>query len=121
MIGDANGHTDKEGTISIGNPFLQIITKALDKLGEIAGHWGIMLDNEHYYGNYKIGNISELEYDLLCLVSGYNYNEDEANEFFEKHKFEKTDENKNYLQEFDGLLIADTEYSFLVYNGYKLK
>jgi hypothetical protein len=29
MIGDANGHTDEEATISLDNPFLKIITGAL--------------------------------------------------------------------------------------------
>lgn len=121
MIGDAHGHTDEEAVISINNPFLKPITEALDKLGEIDGHWGTMLDEEHYEGNNKIGNINDFEYELLCLVSGYSYGEDEANDFFQKYGYETSEQIHDYLQEFEGLLISDTEYSFLVYEGYKLK
>lgn len=121
MIGDDDGHTDEEAIISINNPFLKIITEALDKLGEIEGNWGIMLDKEHYEGNKKIGNINDLEYELLCLTSVYSYDKDVADEFFKKYKFDNSQENHDYLQEFEGLLISDTEYSFLVFEGYKLK
>ena len=121
MIGDADGHTDEEAVISINNPFLKPITEALDKLGEIEGHWGTMLDDEHYEGNRKTGNINDFEYELLSLVTGYNYDEDTANDFFKKYGYEETEQNHDYLAEFEGLLISDTEYSFLVYEGYKLK
>lgn len=121
MIGDADGHTDEEAVISINNPFLKPITEALDKLGEIEGHWGTMLDEEHYHGNKKIGNINDFEYELLCLVTGYSYDEDDANVFLKKYGYEQSEQNHDYLQEFEGLFISDTEYSFLVYKDYKLK
>ncbi|MEK6828789.1 MAG: hypothetical protein AABY15_01595 [Nanoarchaeota archaeon] len=121
MIGDADGHTDEEAIISVNNPFLKIITNALDKLEICEGSWGLQLNDEDYFKNYESKNISKLECDLLCLVSGYSYDEDTANEFFEENNFEKTEENHDYIQEFEGLFIDDTEYSFLVYQGYKLK
>ena len=121
MIGDADGHTDEEAIISINNPFLKPLTEALDKLGGLEGNWGIMLDEEHYAGNRKIGNINDFEYELLLLVTGYNYEEDTANDFLKKYGYDESEKNHDYLQEFDGLLIADTEYSFLVYEYYKLK
>ena len=121
MIGDANGKTSEEAVISINNPFLKPLTEALDKLGEIEGHWGTMLDEKHYDGNRKIGNINDFEYELLSLVTGYAYEEDAANDFFKKYGYDESEQNHNYLQEFEGLLISDTEYSFLVYEGYKLK
>jgi hypothetical protein len=121
MIGDADGHTDEEAVISINNPFLKPLTETLDKLGEIEGHWGIMFDEEHYDGNRKIGNINDFEYELLSLVTGYDYDEDTANDFLKKYGYDESEQNHDYLQEFEGLLISDTEYSFLVYENYKLK
>jgi len=121
MIGDADGHTDEEAVISLSNPFLKHITKALGSLGDIEGYWGVALNKEHYDGNKKIGNINEFEYDLLCLLSDYNYNKDTANEFLEKYEYEQSEQNHDYLREFDGLLISDTEYSFLTFEDYKLK
>ena len=121
MIGDADGHTDEEAVISINNPFLKPLTETLDKLGKIEGHWGIMFDEEHYDGNRKIGNINDFEYELLSLVTGYDYDEDTANDFLKKYGYDESEQNHDYLQEFEGLLISDTEYSFLVYENYKLK
>ena len=121
MIGDADGYTDEEAIISINNPFLKPLTETLDKLGKIEGHWGTMLDKEHYDGNREIGNINDFEYELLSLVTGYDYEEDTANEFLNKYGYDESEQNHDYLQEFKGLLISDTEYSFLVYENYKLK
>ncbi len=121
MIGDANGYTKEEATINIYNPFVTIITEALDKLQIPEGSWGLALNGEAYLDNYENNNISELQYDLLCLVSNYSYEEDTAIEFFEKHNFKNIKENHDYLEEFEGLLIDDTEYSFLVFEDYTLK
>lgn len=121
MIGDANGHTDTEATLSLNNPFVHIVTDALDKLKVPKGSWGLVLNDEAYYENYKKKNISKLEHDLLCLVSGYSYDEDTANNFFKEHKFENTEENHNFLCEFEGLFIEEASYSFLVYEDYTLK
>ena len=121
MIGDADGHTDEEAVISINNPFLKPLTETLDKLGKIERYWGIMFDEEHYDGNRKIGNINDFEYELLSLVTGYDYDEDTANDFLKKYGYDESEQNHDYLQEFEGLLISDTEYSFLVYENYKLK
>ena len=121
MIGDDKGHTYEEAVISVNNPFLKPITEALDKLGEIEGHWATMLDEEHYSGNKKIGNINDFEYELLCLVSDlYDY-ENTIDDFLKKYGYEQSEENHYYLQEFDGLFYSETDYSFLVYEKYKLK
>ena len=45
MIGDARGHTDEEVTISLENPFLKIITGALDKLCVLEGHCKCLLNS----------------------------------------------------------------------------
>ena len=120
MIGDADGHTDTTALISANNPFLQIITNALDKLLVCKGSWGIQLNKEDYTNNYNDKNISKLECDLLCLVSNYQIEEESVTNFCKEHNFDDNDTIFNYLDEFDGLLIEDAEYSFLVYQGYKL-
>lgn len=119
MIGDHKGYTINEANININNPFIKIIINALDKLKICDGSWGIQLKYDNYNCNYKNKNINKLDFDLLCLVS--DYTEDSAIEFFNEHNFENSNINHEYLQDFDGLLVADTEYSFLIYNGYKLK
>lgn len=115
-IGDCNGNTDRESVISINNPFLKPLIEALSKLDGS----GEVLDKGFYESIKKIGNINDFEYELLSLVTDYFYKED-ANAFFEKHGYSKSKKNHNYLQEIEGLLISDTEYSYLVYVGYELK
>lgn len=121
MIGDADGNTSKKGIISIDNPFLSIITNALNKIKPRARQWGILLEDETYLENYRNKNINELEYELLCLVS--NYNEDDTSEFFKKFGFDNVNSkiNDKFLSEFEGILISDAEYSYLSYEKYKLK
>ena len=36
---------------------------------------------KYYDGNRKIGNINDFEYELLSLVTGYDYDEDTANDY----------------------------------------
>lgn len=122
MIGDADGHTDEEATISVNNPFLPIVTKALDNLKVPDGSWGLRLSYEHYDKNFEAKNINELEYDILTLVTNYNYENDEhCDEILEKHNFESSGINIDFLYEFEGIFTDETEYSFLVYEKYKLK
>jgi len=120
MIGDADGHTDEKVNVSLDNPFLNIITGALDKLEVCNGYIGISLNIWEYGENYKKGNISKMEYDLLCLVSGYSYKREVAVNFLNEYGFEDSKMNHDYLNEFSGLMFDDTEYSFLTYKGYKL-
>ena len=121
MIGDADGNTEMKETINANNPFLSMVTAALDKLKVCKGSWGLQLNEEDYGGNLGDKNISQSEYDLLCLVSGYGCNDGEADEYLKENNFELTEENYDFLNEFEGLFIDDTSYSFLVYEGYNLK
>jgi len=121
MIGDADGNTEMKETIKANNPFLPMVTAALDKLKIVKGRWGMVLDEEFYQKNLIDGNISKSEYDLLSLVSGYGCDEEEADEYLKENGFEVTEENYDFLSEFEGLFIDDTAYSFLVYEGYNLK
>ena len=121
MIGDADGWFNKENTISINNPFLEIVTAALDKLEICEGSCGLQLNEEDYLGNFENNKINELEYDLLCLVSCYSLYDKTSDDFLQKHNFENTKENHQYLNEFVGLLIEENEWSYLVFEDYKLK
>jgi hypothetical protein len=121
MIGDADGDTDVRVKVSINNPFLKHITEALDKMEEPEKHWGLRLHIRNFKINYNKKNINELEFDLLCLVYNYSNNENDAIAFFKKHGFENSETNQKYLLEFEGLLIDECEYSFLIYKGYALK
>lgn len=121
MIGDADGYTSEQATISVNNPFVKLVSDALHKLENIEGHWGVMLDDEHYKGNRDAGNISEMEYKLLTLVTDGCYDEDMVDEFFDAYGYYKTEENYDYIMDFDGLLRSDAEYSYLVYEGHTLK
>lgn len=122
MIGDSDGDTYKEETISLNNPFLPIITTALDKLDICEGCWGLQLSIEDYTKNYNSKNISKLEYEILCITQGYGDCGDiDVEKFFEENNFENTEETHEFIDEFHGLFIDDTEYSFLIYEGYKLK
>ena len=126
MIGDVKGNTTTNATISVNNIFLPIVTNALDKLKIPKGYWGLSLSKEHYTKNYNKKNINKLEYNLLCLLSGC-YKEEYYKKFLKKHKFDISDVNINFLYEFEDLpdggniFVDDTEYSFLIYKGYKVK
>jgi hypothetical protein len=120
MIGDADGDTSEKANISLDNPFLEHLTGSLDKLETIPGHWGIMMDDKHLEGNLKKGTINQFECDLLSLIANY-CDEDSANEFLAKYNYEVSESHYEYLSEFEGLLRSEAPYSFLVYQGYKLK
>jgi hypothetical protein len=123
MIGDANGNTQMKETISAKNPFLPLVTDALDSLKNVKGRWGMVLDDEFYSQNLEDGNISQSQYDLLSLVSGSGFDEEDEDviDYLKENGFENNEENIDFLNEFQGLLVEDAEYSFLVYQGYKLK
>ena len=120
MIGDGNGNTNEERKISLDNQFLELITNALDKLRIKDGHWGIMLSEDRYEWNFEKKCISEKEYHLLSLVSDC-IEEENSMHFLSEHGFDLTETNLDYLQEFEGMFISETAYSFLVYQDYNLK
>jgi len=124
MIGDADGNTEKKETISANNPFLMLVSDALEKLEAPKGRWGISLDSDNTYNwNFKSKKINKLEYDLLSFVSGYGCDEEDKKviKFLKENGFEANEENFNFLNEFQGLFINETAYSFLTYEGHKLK
>ena len=119
MIGDADGYTSEEATLSIANPFTQMVNEALCKLKPIKGHWGISLQDSTFEFNYKEKNISKSEYDLLRLVN--EYDEDIVDEFFKENGFEDCEANHEFLTEFECLFRNETAYSYLTYQSHSLK
>lgn len=110
MIGDDHGKTSYKADVDPSNPILPIITSTLDKLVPLEGHWGIALNSETLEYNLKNGNISQVEHDVFMAAR----NDDD--ELAVKHGFESDD-----LADFCDIFYDDTEYSFLTYQGYKLK
>jgi hypothetical protein len=122
MIGDADGSAHEEVIISANNPFLKIVTGALDKLRGNDNYYTIALHEECYGQNNEAGNIDDLEHDLLCLLTSCDfYDEDVMSNFLQKYELENTEQTFWYLQEFEGLLTSSGEWHSLTYEGYKLK
>jgi hypothetical protein len=116
MIGDANGATSETAEISADNPFLERFCKILNKLKSPKGRWGIMLNYETIEANYKQKHITRDEANfMICMM---NENHEDYDEGLKDYL--KTEEEKNFAYEFTGICRADTEYSFLTYEGFEL-
>lgn len=120
MLGRSDNYTTNEATISITNPFLKTITNAIDKLIIPSDSCGLSLEREDYEYNYNLKNISKFEFDLLCLVSNC-YDEKLANDFIKEYEFDNIELTRGYLDEFVGLLESYSEFTFLIYDSYKIK
>lgn len=123
MIGDANGNTNEKVKLSVNNPFIEAYVTALNKLKPTKGHWGIILTTERLKEHFDEKQITKDEYKMLSFVFGRyddeDEDEDEEDEDSEKTS-EYTDEEKGFLYEFEEGVRADTEYSFLVFEGAEL-
>lgn len=120
MIGDSDGNTKEMATISLNNPFLSIIKSGLGKITPQKGYWGIGLKESTYGCNLKRGIISEMECDILTATLGYGFWEEDLRPILEKHGFESSEENIQYLYEFDGLFLNETSYSYLSFEQIKV-
>lgn len=118
MIGDGNGNTNEEVNISVNNPFLERFVTLLDKLEPCKGSWGVQLEDEDIYGNYKEGRITEDDYKFLGTLMFDGWEDEEAEEG-EEYKLEA--ENDDHTYEFFEGVRAEAEYSFLVFEGVTLK
>lgn len=112
MIGDADGETTAEAKLSVDNILIEPVCRALDKLDKTDGCWGICLSPEDMDNHFKEGQITEYECDLLQKVMDSDY----------RFVDETVDDTmpEEFLNEFENVLLKDTEYSFLVYQSYYL-
>ncbi len=120
--GDGKGCSTYEATINKSNPFLNILTHALDSLNISAEYPRCLLLSYKFLNiNFKNKIINDLEYDLLKLLSNCNYTKDSAIRFLKAHSFEIIETNFNYLKEFTKLLYERDKYSSLEFKGYELE
>lgn len=119
MIGDANGDTEEEVDVSLNNPFTERYVTALNKLHPIPGHWGVMLEENRLHAHLKEGDITQDEYIILQTVFSYGeYDPIDSEEFSEEdNPLILSEEDKDFLAEFEDGVRADAEYSFLVFQG----
>lgn len=117
MIGDANGYTSEEGTFPVEcADALERFCKILDKLQPLEGSWGVMLNEMD--SHFAEGQITQEDLDFWNLYVERDYDEDELDESaLETLELLGT---HSYGDGLGDLVRAETEYSFLVYQNYKL-
>lgn len=112
MIGDANGYTSYDETFSIKcGDVLEKFCKILDKLKPLNGTWGIVFDGglDRWF---QEGQITQEDLDFWERYVALDYNDEDLND----EEAELLEE----LGELNYLIRGETEYSFLVYQSYKL-
>jgi hypothetical protein len=114
MIGDANGYTDEEVTLSADNPFIERYVTILNKLSPTKGHWGVMLSRGRMLAHHEEGQITSEEYNFL-MRTAFEEDLDEEDELF------KTEQENEWANEFSDGVRAEAEYSFLVFEGVDLE
>ena len=111
MIGDADGETSETTTLSLNNPFIERYVTLLNSLKPTKGTWGLMLQKEDIKKCFKEKQISEDDYNFLCRMMF----QDKQSDFLVPINYE------SYAYEFYEGVRADTEYSFLVFEGCDLR
>ena len=116
MIGDANGSTTEETRISIDNPFVERYVTLLNKLKPVKGSWGVQLESSDIYGNFEEKRITKDDYNFLIrTMFGTEGEEDDGLE-----PYFTSDSDNKFADEFADGVRAETEYSFLVFEGVDL-
>lgn len=114
MVGDADGNERETMKISKENPYLERFYKLLTSLRPPKGHWGLGLEYEHLDKVVEEGQITEDDYDFLeGLMFPESFHVDEETYF-------NYDEDEYALEFYEGVR-SNTEYSFLTFEGFKLK
>lgn len=117
MIGDANGYTSEEGTFPVEcADALEHFCKILDKLEPLEGSWGIMLNEME--SHFSEGQITQEDLDFWNIFVERDYDEDELDQ--ESSDMLELLGTHSYGDGLGDLVTAETEYSFLVYQDYKL-
>ena len=123
-MGDGDGSTHEDCTISKSNPFLKDILTILDKLPKD----DFVFCYDDYKKYYIKGIFSKTEFQLMCIVSEkwdcYEDDFDESgvdyDDFYKNKGLENSNENSEYLWEFDRF-YEDYEYTSLTYNGHEIR
>lgn len=109
MIGDANGYTTEEETVSLDNPYVERYITLMNSLKPTKGKWGIILNSNRLEEHFKEGQISKDDFDFLETMMFYNYRN--------KHNFKVEEENDEFAAQFCEGVREETEYSILVFEG----
>ena len=120
MIGDSNGYTKKKVEVSADNPFLERFCKILNSLKPNSKSWGVMLTEKDIESFLDEGQITKDEY-LFLMRTLFIDDEDGNDDDKEWINYFKTDEENEFANEFYEGVESYTEYSFLVFEGVKLK
>jgi hypothetical protein len=116
MIGDANGSTSEKVRVSLENPFVERYVTLLNKLKPVKGSWGVQLESSDIYGNFDEKRITEDDCNFLIrTMFGTEGEEDDGME-----PYFTTDSDNKFADEFADGVRAETEYSFLVFEGIEL-
>lgn len=122
IIGDANGNTSEKLEISKDNPFLERYYKLLNSLKPTKGTWGIILNSETIYKVYEENQITKDDYYFLMRMMFEGYEEEDMESPNPKEpKFKVSRKDEDFANEFFDGVRAETEYSFLVFDGLSLK
>lgn len=119
MIGDADGHTSEEGSFPLGcEDVIEKFCKILDKIEPLKGTWGIVLDRgiDKWF---EEGQITEDEFNFWTVFVDREYDEDQLDQ--ETLDLLELLAKYGYGDGLGELVRGETEYSFLVYQDYKLK
>jgi hypothetical protein len=115
MIGDADGNTTEESNISINNPFLKTVKEVLDWVSE----GEIFSVNEYFKEENKIRDEDENN-EILFVIFNDLWNIEKLKKYLTDNNFEPSDENINFLREFDDLLISEMGFNYLSFEKYKV-
>jgi hypothetical protein len=109
MIGDADGHTDEEMTVSVGwnDELIERFVKLINSLKPLEGTWGIVFD--HYEFDKFKTQLNDDDFNFLKNVMFEDWDDDEDEEEGDKN---------NGL--FADCIQGEAEYSFLVFEGVDL-
>jgi hypothetical protein len=113
MIGDANGNTTYDTTVSIENPYVERYISLINSLKPIRGRWGIVFERQRLRQHFNEGQLSEDDYNFLNKMMFDEYDFDNDGEV------ETTTEDEYTWQFMEGVR-GETEYSFLVFEGVDL-
>lgn len=117
MIGDADGYTSEEETYPVEcADALETFCKILDKLEPLKGSWGVMLNEMEKH--FEEGQITEEDLLFWHMYVDKEYDIKDLDK--DAAKMLKLLGKNSYGDGLDSLIVGETEYSFLVYQDYKL-
>jgi len=128
MIGDADGDTTEKIDIPLNNPYVERVVDVLNNCDTPKGHWGMILDSEHFTKLLNQGKMTQSDYNFCKVVVFGDDIDEHMEEFFSKERIEAdklklleiTGDEKSYAYEFEEACITSIGHSFAVFEGIDL-